>query len=327
MILRLFSKISAVTALLLLFISAAFAAAPNAIAWSSGVDAAINTLANRVQSTPNDAEAYHQLSKIYYHLKMWDRAVDNGERAVALAPNNSDYWMWLARAYGEKADNSNFVSAYSLAKKVHTSFEKAVALNPTNVPAMTDLAEFYIEAPSVVGGGTDKAVAMADRLSSIDKGRSHWVRARLAEKNKDYATAERELKAAIRDSGNNGEYWLNLAYLYGNLQRWNDMDSAISSALSSNTKPVEALYNAASDYYRVGRNLPQAAGYLRKYIATAPDNDEAPLFEAHYLLGQVLEKQGDSVAAATEYRNALNLANNYAPARDALKHVSSANHS
>lgn len=321
--LRVFSKIAAILIFVLAITVSGFAGAPNSVAWGGGMDAAINNLSTRVQVTPYDAEAYHQLSKIYFHLKMWDRSVENGEHAVALAPNNSNYWMWLGRAYGEKADNSSFISAYSLAKKVHNSFEKAVALNPTNVPAMTDLAEFYIEAPGMVGGGTDKAAGMADRLSSLDKGKSHWVRARLAEKNKDFATAERELHDAIRDSGNDGQYWLNLAYLYGNEKRWSEMDNAIANALNTNNQPVDTLYNAASDYYRVGRNLPQAASMLRKYVATAPDNDEAPLFQAHYLLGQVLEKEGDHAAATAEYRNALALASNYAPAAQALKRISS----
>lgn len=317
------SKIVAALILVSAMTVAAFAGAPNSVAWSGGMDAAINNLSSRVQQAPNDAEAYHQLSKIYYHLKMWDRSIQNGEHAVSLAPNDSNYWMWLGRAYGQKADNSNFVAAYSLAKKVHSSFEKAVALNPTNVPAMTDLAEFYVEAPSMIGGGADRAAGMAERLSALDKGKSHWVRARLAQKNKDYGTAERELQAAIRESGNNGEYWLNLAHLYGDMKRWNDMDQAIMNGLSSNNKPVEALYNAASDYYRVGRNLPQAAAMLRKYVASAPSNDEAPRFQAYYLLGQVLEKAGDPAAAAAEYRNALSLASNYGPASDALKRVSS----
>ena len=319
---RCLAKITVVLLFALFFTAAGFAGAPNSVAWAGGTDAAIQSLTNRAQLSPNDAEAYHQLSKIYYHLAMWDRSVQNAERAVALDPNNSDFWMWLGRAYGEKADHSNFVSAYGLAKKVHSSFEKAVALNPTNVPAMTDLAEFYAEAPGVVGGGTDKAAGIADKLSSVDKAKSDWVRALVAEKDKDYGTAERALLDAIRDSGNNGEYWLNLAYLYGTLKRWSEMDQAIASGLKSNNKPVEAFYNAASDYYRVDRNLPQAASMLRKYIASAPDNDEAPMFQAHYLLGEVLERQGDTAAAAIEYRKALALASGYTPAAEALKRVS-----
>ena len=49
----------------------------------------------------------------------------------------------------------------------------------------------------------------------------------------------------------------------------------------------------------------------------------APTFEAHYLLGSILEKMGDSQAAVVEYRAALSLAKDYSPAQDALKRLSS----
>src|SRR5689334_16958467 len=88
---------------------------------SGQIDLAIRLLNTRIQSSPNDAEAYHLLSKAYYHLNKWDQSIDYGEHAVTLAPNNSEYWMWLGRAYGEKADTSSFVAAYSLAKKVKAS--------------------------------------------------------------------------------------------------------------------------------------------------------------------------------------------------------------
>jgi len=236
-------------------------------------------------------------------------------------PNNSNYWMWLGRAYGEKADNSNFLSAYGWAKKARSAFERAASADPRNVPALTDLAEFYAAAPSIVGGGTDKARQTATQLATLDAAKSHWVYAKIAEHDDDWATAERELKEAARLSGN-GSYWLNLAFDYSKQKRWDDMDAAVQQALTSKTRPVEAYYNAATDYLRVKRNLPQAADMLRKYIATNPENDEAPLFQAHYALGQVLEKQGDKAGAAAEYRNALALASNYEPASEALKRVS-----
>ena len=42
---------------------------------------------------------------------------------------------------------------------------------------------------------------------------------------------------------------------------------------------------------------------------------------AHYLLGQILEKQGDKASAIQEYRAALSLAKDYGQAQDALKRL------
>ena len=164
----------------------AFAAeTPEALLAAGKSDAAIAILKDRVASSPNDAEAQHLLCRAYYSIQDWDRAISAGEKAVSLSPEKSNYHLWLGRAYGEKADASSFFSAAGLAKKVRASFERAVDLDGSNIQARSDLAEFYMEAPGIMGGGQDKARAQADALMKIAPAKGHWVLGRLAEKNKD----------------------------------------------------------------------------------------------------------------------------------------------
>jgi len=55
--------------------------------------------------------------------------------------------------------------------------------NPAVGKARTDLAEFYLEAPGIVGGGEDKARAQAALLLPLNPGMAHWgARAHRAEK-------------------------------------------------------------------------------------------------------------------------------------------------
>ena len=105
-------------------------------------DEAILVLGSRIKAKPQDAEAHNLLARTYYALGRWDDAVAEGERAVALDPNNSAYHMWLGRMYGEKADHSSFVTAAGLAKKIRSEFERAVELDAANLDARSDLAEF-----------------------------------------------------------------------------------------------------------------------------------------------------------------------------------------
>jgi len=49
--------------------------------------------------------------------------------------------------------------------------------------------------------------------------------------------------------------------------------------------------------------------------------EEAPAFKAHYLLGTLLEKQGNKQAAAQEYRASLVLARNFGRAQEALNRL------
>jgi hypothetical protein len=46
--------------------------------------------------------------------------------------------------------------------------------------------------------------------------------------------------------------------------------------------------------------------------------EAAPAFKAHYLLGTVLEHQGDKPGAAQEYRASLSLAKSFVLAQNAL---------
>jgi tetratricopeptide (TPR) repeat protein len=284
-------------------------------------DDALRVLRKQVESAPQDAQAYHLLSRTYFALQKWDDAVRMGERAVALAPNNSDYHMWLGRAYGEKAGHSSFITAFGLTKKIRREFEQAVELDAHNVLARTDLAEFYIEAPGFLGGGKDKAQQQAQELARQDEARAHWVQARIAEKDKNYGLAEREFRAAIQASDNQASYWLNLASFYRRIDRLSDMKAAIDSAMTAHRKSGVFLVDAARCLFGAGKDLASAALLVRKYLANGPTAEEAPVFQAHYLLGQILEKQGEKQQAAQQYRAALELAKDYDRAREALERL------
>jgi tetratricopeptide (TPR) repeat protein len=285
------------------------------------IDDAITTLRGELSQTPNDPQAHNLLCRAYFAVEDWDRAIAACEKAIALAPNNSSYHLWLGRAYGEKADASSFFTAAGLAKKVRSEFERAVELDPNNVDARTDLAEFYLEAPGIVGGGQDKARAQAAKLGTLDDAKAHWINGRIAEKKKDLATAEQEYQAAIQADHGSADSWLNLASFYRHSGRLDEMEKAISHASSAPAKQSVVLMDSAETLIQAGRNFPAAIQLLRQYIASSATVEEAPAFKAHYLLGTILEKQGDKNGAAQEYSAALNLARTFSRAQEALKRV------
>jgi len=290
---------------------------------SSGhVDEAIRMLQEQTRAAPVNAEAYHLLSRAYFAMERWDQAIAAAERAAKLDPRNSRYHLWLGRAYGLKAENSNFIVAFALARKVRTQFEKAVALDGEDLDARSDLAEFYLEAPTFLGGGKDKARQQAEVIARRDAATAHWIQARLAEKDKNYPAAESEYKAAIQASGNSAEHWLNLAGFYRRARRIQEMEKTIDQAVNAQKRKSNIFFEAASMLFRAGRDFSGAALLLRQYIASNQPVEEAPLFQAHYLLGSILEKQGDKKAAADEYRAALALAVNYEDAQRALQRLS-----
>jgi len=285
------------------------------------VDDAIRLLTDRVHAAPNDAQAYNLLTRTYFYMGRWDDAAAAAERAAALEPSTSDYQLWLGRAVGEKAAHSSFVTAVRMVPKIRGAFERAVQLNGSNSAARTDLAEFYMEAPTFLGGGKDKALLQAEALASQDAAAAHWVKARLAERAKQLETAEQEYRAAIAASPHPGSRWLDLAGFYRSRGRLDQMEAAVNQAASADADLSTVAYEAAMLLFQAGRNFPGAVALLQKYLASTSQPEAAPAYDAHYLLGQILEKQGNLQAAASEYRTALALAREFDPARSVLQRV------
>ena len=288
---------------------------------SGKVDETLAALQARIQANPGDAEAHSLMSRVYLQIERWDEAIRAAEKAVKLMPDNSEYHQWLGRAYGLKAEVIGPIGAFSLVRKVKAEFERAVNLSADNLSARADLAEFYTEAPSIMGGDKTKARQLADYVGQRDPAQGHYMRARIEEK-RNKADAERELKAAIAESHNSADYWIDLAAFYVRSGRFDEMQATVERAQGIAPHDPNVLFTGGSLLLRGGRNFSGAVQMLRSYIAAGNVIEDGPLFQAHYVLGQLLEKQGNSQDAANEFRAALALASQYKPAQDALARVS-----
>ena len=295
------------------------AVSPQELLATGQVDEAIQFLEQKVNRSVTDAESFNLLCRAYFMIDEWDRGIHACERATNLDPQNSLYHLWLGRIYGEKADHVGFLSAAGLAKKVRNSFERAVELDPGSWEARVDLAEFYLEAPSIVGGGQDKARSQGDALFPFNPAMGYWVQARILAKNKDAAGAEHEYRAAIQASHGSAQAWLHLAQFLAHSKRLDEMEEALRSMESSSLDRADSLMDGASLLLHVGRDYPLAVRLLRRYLSAPAE--EGPAFKAHEFLGQLLERQGDRPAAAEQYRAALALFHGYTRAQQDLKRV------
>lgn len=284
-------------------------------------DEALRRLNNEVSLHPENAAAYNQLCRVYFQLEMWDSALHMAEKSTSLEPRNSLFHQWVGRAAGRKAENSNPFTAFGLARKVKAEFERAVALDGNNISARSDLVEYYLEAPSFLGGDKNKARQQADAVALHDRGLADYLYARVEEK-QGSGRAEQGYKGAIAASTSDAaRYWVELAYFYRRSGRPQDMESAVNHSLQASGHDGTPLYDAAYLLLRTGRNYPGAVQMLRDYLDNHTTED-GPSFRAHYLLGELLEKQGDRERAIEEFRASLTLASEFRPARDALARVS-----
>jgi len=271
-------------------------------------------------STGEDAARVHNLlCRVRLMLEQWEPAVEECRQAVRLDGQESDYHLWLARALGEKAANASFMTAFSLAKQSRAEFEESVRLNPRNAAALSDLGDFYRQAPGIVGGGIDKATQVSSQLDKVDPVEAHQLRARIAEDQKDYATAEREFKQPLTVSPHPALAYTGLASFYKRQKRYDDMESTLRAVLGAPVRDKNAavaFYDGAGVLIEAKRAPDLAATLLSDYLASANKKEEAPAFVAHLRLARLKAKMGDGAGAERERTAALAMAREYKPAQD-----------
>lgn len=176
-------------------------------------DNAVAQLKQILASDPSNGQVHLLLCRAYYAQSMASAAASECTAALRTLANDSSAQDWAGRAYGMQANGAGPIAGLRLAFKVRNAFEAAARLNPLNGDAVNDLSEYYIDAPSIVGGGLDKAALLADRSESQLPQNAHRMRAMAAEKQKDYGTAEREFRSATAVA-NQPDAWADLGAFY-----------------------------------------------------------------------------------------------------------------
>jgi tetratricopeptide (TPR) repeat protein len=261
-------------------------------------------------------QAYLLLCRAHYAEEQTEEAVAACERSADKL-HSSESEDWLGRAEGMKAGNAGPISGFNLARKVKAAFEEAVALDPHSGDAINDLSEYYVNAPAIVGGGVEKADALADRVAADLPQQAHRIRAIAAEKRRDYGTAEREYRAAV-SVHMLPNAWADLGGYYSRHKQEDKAIDALKQCLAADRMHDASIVDAASILNEMHREPQLEEQMLRLYLAGNAKTDAAPVVRVHLLLGQLLAANGDKARAKIEFQASLDLAANYAPARKAL---------
>ncbi len=241
-----------------------------------------------LQAIPDkDGSVYELIGRNYYMQAEYKKASEALEKAVAADPASSAHALWLARAYGRRAETSSPITAPGYASKARRCFELATQLNPNSLEALTDLFEYYLEAPGFLGGGLDKAQATAVRISKIDPAEGYWSQAKLAEKRKEYHSAEEQLRRAIDVSPQQIGRFIDLAHFLAKQGRYQEADQSIARAEKIAPDSPKLMYAKADLYIQQGRNLAVARDLLKRYLSSTLTPEDPPRSQAEKLLRQV----------------------------------------
>lgn len=231
-----------------------------------------------------DAATLQLIGQNLFMLGEYKKATDAFEQAVALDPNNSKLVHWLGRTYGRRAETANPFAAPGLASKTHQMFEKAVQLDPTDKDALGDLLDFYLDAPGFLGGGMHKAEALAQMILKEDQAEGHYAQGIVADRKKEYDTAEQQFRRAAELAPRQVGRVLVLARYLANHGRATESDSLFEQAARMAPNSPKVMFDRANAYINQKRDLNVARQLLERYLRSPLTPEDPPRERAEALL-------------------------------------------
>ncbi|HUI56390.1 MAG TPA: tetratricopeptide repeat protein [Bryobacteraceae bacterium] len=137
---------------------------------------------------------------------------------------------------------------------------------------------------------------------------------------KQYAEGEAQARTALRiDPTRTGAHVALVAALIAQ-DKWGELDAALAEAEKDVPDDLSPYFRAGLSSLAKGTELARAERYFRKYLAQEPEPFAPKWAQAHWRLGQVLEKEGRKADAIAEWQEAVKL-NPESPAKQDLKRV------
>jgi tetratricopeptide (TPR) repeat protein len=213
-------------------------------------------------------------------------------------------------------------SAFPLARKTQKEFETAVQLDERNFDAVQNLIEYDCTAPSVVGGGADKAQPLIQKLLALDASQGHFAAGKCRLDKKNVAGGEAEFVKALESKPKSVDLIQEIAAYFANRGAAERVLAAADAAQAAAPEDPRVPFFRAVGWILKGEKLPESEKILRNLTHTVPWRPSYPgPWSIHYWLGQLYEKQKNTAAARGEYETALKLNAKYKKAQEALKHL------
>lgn len=240
-----------------------------------------------LRQLPDSGATYNLMGRNYFMLGDYKKATDAFQKALALEPSKSDHAHWLGRTFGRRAETSNPFAAPMYASKARQYFEQAVALDASNEEALNDLFDYYLQAPGFLGGGYEKAEGVAKRIAEKNEAEGHFAQAQLADKRKQYDTAEEQLRRAMELAPRQVGRILDVAKYAAKRGRLQESDAMFDKAEKLEPNTPKVMFARANTYIQQKRNLDQAKELLIKYLRSELTPEDPSREQAQKLLKQI----------------------------------------
>lgn len=266
------------------------------------------------------AEIHFWLGRCDYELFEFNAASAAFEHAIQLEPKSSLYHLWLGRADSERADREH---SLSLARKVKKEFQAAVQLDPSNIAARRDLAEYEVDAPWIAGGDKDDARKQVEAIAALDAIDGRLARAMYVfHAEKKPAQAGEIYRKLLEQKPSGIQPYFEMARFFQIHGLTADFELAIQGAAAIDATDPRLDYFQGVLQLAQQSDLPGAERRLDNYVNRTPPRSNWPSHaDAREWLGRILEAEGKRAEAMTQYREALKLDSKRKIARERLKEL------
>ena len=301
-----------------------------------------------LKANANDARALWLQARINLAYGQPGDAMPLAQRAAAIDPKSAEYHATYADAICSTIESASVFRQPGLAKDCKKEADAALAINPKHLDALETQTQFYLQAPSLMGGDKTKAEANLKLLEQVEPSFAYQLRARLPLKDKDpevwltkaitanpasytariglarhylqpaqkkYDLAEKQAREAVRIDSSRGSGYAVLARAVALQGRVADLDGLLEQAARSAPDDRVAFYSAANGLLEIGKDLTRSEGWFLKYLTQEPEAGTPSLAVARWRLGLTLEKLGRRKEAAEQLQAAFKSA----PANSQIK--------
>ena len=122
-------------------------------------------------SDKNNPQIYYYLGCVAQAKDEYEQAITHLEKAIKLDGSKADYYVMLGEALGLKSKNVNMIKAAMTLGKVKAAFQKALELDPENLPAREGLFMIYLFAPPMAGGDAAQAEQLLGEIQAKNPAR------------------------------------------------------------------------------------------------------------------------------------------------------------
>jgi len=246
-------------------------------------------------------------------------SVESLRRAVQTSPDTAPFRRWLGEAYIARIDTVSVFSKPRFAKKALAELREAARLDPLDFDTRETLVRYYLEAPGIVGGGDDKALAEANDFARLAAAAGHLLMAQIKTHHQDHEGAIAEYRAGMSSRPDDADLRYGLGMALQGLGRFTEAFLAFEKAIELDPDYMDPYYQLGRTAIFSDTNLERAIECMQVYLDHEVPPGSPGHEHAHWRLGMIYQLQGDVGSARREFEAAVKLDPDHDEAKKALK--------